>query len=171
MNSTKVKKIYNSSDLYKLHQIIEGIVGKRCWRVGFSYGGELRLHLGAKIPYGNPKMVGQKKGEWRLGTGGTTWELFTPKGLVNSKSGTEQNLEKKAKVLEGSRVANIEVSVPSNILTFTFTNKCLFRVIPGAEDDKYDLPYWKLFMPDDMLVAFGPGKHWSCKPSDVPISN
>ncbi len=171
MNGTKVKKVPKSTDLYKLHQIIGGIVGKRCWRVGFGYGGDLRLHHGARIAYGNPRMASQKKGEWRFATCGTTWELFTSKGLVDSRSGTERSLEKKAKILEGSRVANVEVSVPSNNLAIMFTNKCLFRIIPGTEDDKYDLPYWKLFMPDNMLVAFGPGKQWSCKPSDVPIPN
>jgi len=171
MNGTKVRKVSKSTDLYKLHQIIGGIVGKRCWRVGFGYGGDLRLHFGKKIAYENRMMEDEKKGAWRFATSGTSWKLVTPKLSVSSKTGKERNLERKARTLEGKAVTKIEFILPSNIIRFTFTNKCWFLVIPDAEDDKYDLPYWKLFMPDGMLVTFGPGKHWSCMPSDLPISN
>ena len=146
------------------------MVGKECWKAAFGYDGELRLHFGASLPYESPQMAGQFKGEWRLGTCGTAWILLKPNGFVSSKHGFEHDLEKKVKVLEGSRITRLDVSVPSNTLNIAFSNRWLFQIVPSPEDDRYDLPYWQLFMPDHMVVSFGPGRHWSCRRSDVPIS-
>src|SRR6476661_3370374 len=116
MSSRTIREVAGSTDLGRLHRVIEGVIDKRCWKVAFAYGGELRLHLGARIPYENPKLAGEKKGEWRIGTCGTAWTLFTPNGLVSSKKGSELSLQKKAKVLEGGKIISFDVSVPSNVL-------------------------------------------------------
>ncbi len=171
MKTKTVKAVARSTDLDRLHGVVGGLLNQKCWKVGFGYGEELRLHLGARIPYGSPRMAGKYMGEWRLATCGTTWVLFTPKnGLVHSNRGSERTLAAKAKVLEGARIESLDVSVPSNALVIRFSNKCLFMVIPQPQDDRYDLPYWELFTPNHMVLAFGPGKRWSFTRSDVPSS-
>lgn len=165
MNKAETE-VERSSDLTLLRSTIDGLVGKKCWRAAFTYGDELTLHFGRKVQYGLPAMAGKQKGEWRLGTRGTAWKLFTPNGLISSAKGAQTALESQVKVLEGRQVTNVSVSIPDNVLTVAFGNDYLFRVLPSAADDKVDLPYWELFMPNHKLVSFGPGDSWWCQPSD-----
>jgi hypothetical protein len=166
-NSTPVRR-QTSRDLSLLHSTVQGLIGKKCWRVAFTYGGELALDLGRGIAYGLPALAGKKRGEWRFGTRGTPWQLFTPDGLILSKQGSEDELESQAKVLEGRKVTGFSVSVPDSALTISFNGSYLFRVTPTAADDKYGLPYWELFMPGHRLIAAGPGPRWSSQPSNLP---
>lgn len=161
------KPIKNSCDLRKLPRTTEGIIGKKCWKIAFGYGGELHLHFGAKIPYENPKLAGQKKGEWRFNTCGTKWTLVSPDMSVSSHGADDKVLESKLKVLLNANVKHFEVSIPNNIVTVVFDNDCLLLVIPGPADDKFKLPYWELFTPNHMVVSFGPGRRWSYRRSDV----
>ncbi|HUY31720.1 MAG TPA: hypothetical protein VMV69_02995 [Pirellulales bacterium] len=143
---------------------IKGLAGKKCWKAGFAYGGELHLHFGAHVPCSNPRMAGRTKGSWRLGTCGTSWTLLTPNGKVTSGRG-EKKLESSIKSVEGATVRRCHVK--GRILTIGFDNECTLLIIPTAEDDKYeDVPYWELFMPRHMMVAFGPGNAWSYRRSD-----
>jgi len=155
-----------STDLDELHSVISSIIGKKCWRVNFTYGGSLSLHLGRQVPYTAPQMRGKKKGQWILGTVGTAWTLFTPHGVVSSKQKDEKKLEAKAKALEGRKVTRVNISVPDTVLTVTFDNDHLFQVTPTRNDARSSLPYWELYMPDHELVTFGPGNAWSHSRSD-----
>jgi len=172
MRSQTVNEIVDSTDFLKLHHIVSSILAKGCWRVDFGYGGDLRLNFGARIPYESPQMAGEKKGKWRFSTMGTAWMLFTPNGIVRGKKvkkRDEESLLKKTRAIEGGKVTSLEVSIPSNALSISFSNGCLLRVLPSPEDDKYDIPYWELLLPGHMFVAFGPGNRWSFRRSDVPI--
>ena len=115
MSSKTVKEVAESTDLGKLYSIVGGVIGETCWKVAFGYGGELRLHLGKPVSYENPKMAGERKGEWRFASCGTGWTLFTPNGVVSSKKGSEQTLEKRAKAIEGSKLIDFSVSVLSGL--------------------------------------------------------
>ena len=167
MTDETIKEVKGSSDLRKLARTIEGIVGKSCAKIAFGYGGELHLHFGAKLPYENPKLSGGTKGEWRLNTCGTGWVLFTPHGCVASTSVNEAFLQSELRVLGNAKVVDFEIGIPNNIITVEFENNCLLRIIPSPKDDKFDLPYWDLFMPNHMVVSFGPGSRWSYRRSDV----
>ncbi|HEY5315438.1 MAG TPA: hypothetical protein VIK18_23105, partial [Pirellulales bacterium] len=74
-------------------------------------------------------------------------------------------------ILENSQVSGVEISLPDNALTVLFSNQCLFRVVPMADDDVDGVPYWELFMPGNMFVSFGPGTRWSYRRSDVAASD
>ena len=160
-----------STDLGKLNPIIHGLIGRKCWKLAFTYGGELTLHFGRQISYNHPVMSGKKTGQWRLGTRATACAVFSPQGSISSKErATEEVLEEKLKVLEGRKVTKINVSVPDNILTIAFGNDHLFQVIPTISDAKDTMSYWELFMPNHTVVTFGPGNSWSCRRSDVADS-
>jgi hypothetical protein len=150
-----------------LYSKIIGLIGKKCWKVAFSYGGQLRLHFGARIPYSSPKMAGKKKGEWMFGTCGTPWILITPQGSVSSTDADEDELERKVSVLENAKVTGFGISVPDHALMLTFTGQRCLYIVPTA-DDHGDVPYWELFMPDDLYIEYGPDSHWTCARSDVP---
>jgi hypothetical protein len=138
------------------------LIGKKCWRARVGHGGELQLHLGAHVPYTSPKMAGKTKGSWRFGTCGTRWEIQTPKGRV---AANEQN----AKHFEETRVTGFKLT--GETLTITFSNKCRLRVVPAAEDDQCEVPYWELFAPGHKLITFGPAGKWSFRRSDVPLAS
>ena len=167
MTDKTMKEVKRSSNFHRLTRIIEGMVGKKCGVIAFGYGGELHLHFGAKLSYENPKLSGRSKGEWRLDTCGTDWSLFTPYKCVNSDGVNEKVLNSELSQLENATLVRFEISIPNNILTVCFDNECSFRIIPDPKDDKYGLPYWRLFTPNRMVVSFGPGSRWSCRRSNV----
>ena len=70
-------------------------------------------------------------------------------------------------MLGNAKVVDFKIGIPNNIITVEFENNCLLRIIPSPKDDKFDLPYWDLFMPNHMVVSFGPGSRWSYRRSDV----
>lgn len=152
----------------RLYPILQSLKGKKCWKAEFTYGGEMCLHFGARVPYANPKMAGKSKGAWILGTCGTPWHIVTPCGSLSSENGSEQEPAPQIKGLEGSTVANVGVSVPDGALTIVFTNRCRFLVTPGPRDRRYDLPYWELFLPDHGYLALGGENKWSYSRSNVP---
>ncbi|WP_295613667.1 hypothetical protein [Chamaesiphon sp. GL140_3_metabinner_50] len=51
--------IVNSRDLQALTQLACKLIGATCWRVNFSYGDELMLHFGDRVPYSQASMSGQ----------------------------------------------------------------------------------------------------------------
>lgn len=157
-------------DWESLLEIIQGWIGEKCWKVAFSYGSELRLHFGARRSYAHPRLAGQKKGSWIFGTCGTSWALMTPDGRISSDGASEEELEQRVAILERSKVTSIAFSIPDNGLFIGFSNDCLLHVTPVRSDDKSGVPYWELFLPGDLFVAFGPGKSWSCRRADLPAA-
>ena len=143
---------------------VRGIVGKRCWRARLGYGGELHLHLGARVPYRSTRMAGQKQGAWRFGTSGSDWTLKTPTGTVSSQLSSEEQLEQRLTELEGSRVSHFKAEGLK--LKVHFDSNCVLTLIPGAENG-HEIPHWELFMPRHLYLAFGPGKIWHYGRSDI----
>lgn len=168
MHHEATRSISRAKNPDKLHELVRGIVGQKCWKATFSYGGELVLHFGARLPCDHPKMDDEFEGEWIFGTCGTAWELSTPTERVLSVERGEAELEKKVAVLENRKVTRFQVT--GDVLAISFNNHCTLRVVPTAEDARHEVPYWELFMPKDMFVQFRPGAIWSYKRSDVPVS-
>ena len=151
----------------ELCRILQPLKGKKCWKAEFTYGGELCLHFGGRIPHDNPRMAGETKGTWIFGTCGTPWHLVTSEGPVSSENHSEECLEPQVKGLEGATVTKVEPNLPNGTLIIFFTNGRRLLVMPSARDRRYAMPYWELFLPKHMLLAFGPGNAWTCKRSDL----
>lgn len=58
MGMTLVQEVLKNEDLDKLAEITSGILGEVCWRANLSYGDELCLHIGDRIP--SKSMVGRE---------------------------------------------------------------------------------------------------------------
>jgi hypothetical protein len=142
------------------------IVGRKCWKATFAYGGELCLHFGRQLSYESPLMKGKKRGEWQLRTRGTAWQVLTPNQGFSSKDGNESALLKKLKCLVGRKVKDISVS-NANVLTIELEGNRLFRVTPTRHDARSKLPFWELAMPQHKVASFRPTIGWSLKPSNV----
>ena len=156
----------SSTDLQELYSAISGVIGKKCWKVQFVYGGNLSLHFGRHMPCVSPRMRGKKKGEWLLETLGTGWTMFTPRGVIVSSEYDEHRLERKLRVLEGRKVTRINLTVPDHSLTISFGEDYLFQLTPTANDTKSEVPYWEFFLSGHRLITFGPGNVWLCTRSD-----
>lgn len=167
-----MREIVDSTDLNLLHVAIGGLIGRKCWKVAFTYGGELTLHFGRRLSYGTPQLADEKHGEWELDTRASSWVLFTPSGAVSDRDGEEANLEVKLRALQGREVTRINVGVPDNVLSVEFGGQHMFQIVPKKTRiaKKDDLSDWELFMPHHQMVTFGPGKTWSRRRSDVPMS-
>lgn len=164
--TTLVQKVTQAADLDKLREITSGILGKTCWKVNLSYGDELTLHIGARLPYSQKSMAGQEKGAWILGTRGTAWRLDSPSETITGSEDDPEVSRQKIYVIEDTTVTTFETSYPNLALTVTFGNGYKLRLFPEAEED-FGLPYWELFTPDRLLLKVGVGAEWSYIRSDL----
>ncbi len=161
------KKIKKSEDLEDIKRILQGMIGEICWQTSVSYGEELDLHIGDKIPYEEKSMRGKLKGSWILGSRCTDWELkLGNKLIVNSQS---DKIIDKISVIENQTITDINISYPELILSLKFSNQCEFSILPDLEDDS-GVSCWELFAPNHKLLQIEPNYLWSYLPSDIPIN-
>src|SRR2546422_6001141 len=133
----RVNDIARKHNLDGLYSMIKGVVGKTCWKAILGYGGELRLHMGARIPYDSPKMAGKKKGAWAFGTSATPWILITPEGLIASDRENDGELEERVKVLENRKVTGFGLSLPNHVWLMTFSKRCYLLVLPANHGNRH----------------------------------
>src|SRR5437764_1108016 len=77
-DSESIKPVESSRDLTLLNRLLSALVGQPFLKAKRSYGGELMLHFGGPVPYTSPKLAGEKKGAWILGTRASGWGLSLP---------------------------------------------------------------------------------------------
>jgi hypothetical protein len=169
MSTRLIQKVVTDADLDKLREITHGIVGEVCWRASVSYGDELCLDIGARLPYSQKVMAGKEKGEWILGTRGSAWILTSSDETLASSDEDPDVFKRALHCIEGAAIVAFETRFPDLVLTITFSNGCKLTVFTSNEDN-FDLPYWELFTPYDMVLQTGPGAMWSYIRSDVPES-
>jgi hypothetical protein len=169
MIETQVRNIIQPSDLNQLLQIMNGLIGETCWKAKLSYGDELTLHIGEKIPYSQKSMAGKEKGAWILGTRATQWQLNCLDKVVVSSEDDPELIKNKISIIKENTITNVQISYPNLILTVSFENKCDLILFPNKED--VDLPYWEVFTPDQMVIKVGPGITWSIKSSKTKINS
>jgi hypothetical protein len=155
MNTNLVHKITKSTDLAPLRELTSGVIGETCWRASLSYGDELTLHIGARIPYSQKSMFGQEKGAWILGTRGTAWRLDSPTEILAGSKDDPEILRQKIQAIENTKITVLETSYPELALTVIFNNKFKLMLFPKAEEDS-DLPFWEMFTPSQRVLKVGP---------------
>lgn len=67
-----------TTDPSVLGVVLGELAGLPCLKAEVSYGGELMLHFGSGQSYQHPKLKNQERGEWILGTRGSSWAVFVP---------------------------------------------------------------------------------------------
>ncbi|CBN57680.1 MULTISPECIES: hypothetical protein [Kamptonema] len=165
-----LQPIKNDADLVQLRSIVSVIIGELCWNARMSYGDELYLYIGERIPILNKLMKGKEQAAWMLGTRGTDWTLESPtKEIITSSKELPEVFKEKVKVIEGTTITAFETHYPDLILTVEFSNGCKLKIFPDLADD-FDLSYWELFTPDNMLLTLEPGAIWTYTRADVPKS-
>ncbi|MBA3924006.1 MAG: hypothetical protein H0X31_20835 [Nostocaceae cyanobacterium] len=164
MTTNLVHKITKATDLDQIKEITAGIIGETCWKASLSYGDELTLHIGAKIPYPQKSMAGKEKGSWILGTRATAWKLDSATDILATSEDDGEIIKQQMQVIEGSKIIMLETTYPSLNLTIKFDNECQLKLLPNAEDS-LDLPDWEIFTPDRMILKVS-GTRWSYTCSD-----
>jgi hypothetical protein len=165
MTTNIVKQVTKATDLEQLREIASGIIGETCWRASLSYGDELSLHIGARVPYSQNSLAGKEKGEWILGTRGTPWRLDCVSETLATSEDAPEIIRQKVYAIEGTTITKLETSYPELALTVTFDNECKLTLLPSSEDE-IDLPYWEIFTPYRMILKIGPSAMWSYTRSD-----
>ncbi|MGG6270130.1 hypothetical protein ACQ4M3_33920 [Leptolyngbya sp. AN03gr2] len=158
-------RIGTVQDLTQPLELANRLVGETCWQASFSYGDELNLHFGERIPYSHPKLVGQSKGSWILGSRGTNWQLESPLGILITSEASREEMEAEVKKIEGSTVTKLEIGFPQLDLILSFDHQLCLKILPTSEDDEYNLAYWELFTPDHHLLEVRPRMTWVYKSS------
>lgn len=147
------RNVREPKDLDELGAILRALQGKRCWRARLGYGDELRLEFGAKIPYRNPLLAAERRGEWTLGGRASPWTLTTrdePAPLSR---------------IEGLNVVEAGVRSSSLDLRLTFQDGTVLEVVNDPAE--HELAAWELFTPDGMVLRTGPGLRWSYQRGDL----
>jgi hypothetical protein len=183
--------VAKSSSRGHLRLLLEGLVGQPCVKVAFSYGGELLLHFGDRLPYEHPKMQGKARGSWVLGTRASVWKLFLEaSGVLIGSPGSEphdypnpprisnEEVEAKARAIAGVWVAGTD-PLPTRpgdgyALLVRFGDGSHLMVLPSPpdEEDAADpVADWELFTPFGMYLQVGPGPTWSYLPSNTQAAS
>jgi hypothetical protein len=143
------------------------VIGKSCWKVGVSYGDELTLDIGDKLPYKQKVMKGKLKGEYVLGVRDSYWALtLGTKHITDDNEGVDSFLNK-VKVTENTLITDIQTDGRFSVLTVTFDNSYTLDVYPTMEEQGLD--YWELFLPGNEFIHMRPGRILSLDRSDVPM--
>lgn len=165
MQTNLVQKVSTAKDLEHLKNITNGIIGEICWRASLSYGDELTLHIGAKIPYSQKSMVNREKGAWILGTRASAWRIESANETLTTSDEEAEIIRQKIQAIENTAITVFETNYPDLTLTLVFSNGCKLTLFPDTED--FELPYWELFTPYKMFLKFGPDAIWSYTNSDL----
>src|SRR5215216_7806025 len=123
-----VHRVVEPTDLDRLNEIISEILGATCWRANLSYGDELILNIGDRLPYSQPSMAGREKGAWMLGTRASAWRIHCPMGTLASSDEDPDALKQKLHYVEGTSVTEFNTGFPDLALTVNFANGCALRV-------------------------------------------
>lgn len=158
-NKKDIQQVKEATDLSQLKKITNKIVGEICWRASLSYGSELVLDIGAKIPYSQKSMAGQLQGAWILGAQATSWRLSENFETVVNSSDEIEKIKEKICLIENTTVTQFDIAFPDLVLTIAFNEKYKLILTPDLND--YDLPYWELFTPEQMVLKVGAGATWS----------
>ncbi|MFB2834836.1 hypothetical protein [Floridanema evergladense] len=159
MTPNLVREVTKLTDIREIAEITMKAFLQICWKATLSYGDELSLHIGAKIPYSQKSMVGKEKGEWIVGTRGTPWQLkFGGETIATSEEDAE-NIRGKVKAIENNHISWF-VPTPELGFNMGFSNGYELILIPEIEDDS-GLPYWEMFTPEAMVLKVGPNAIWS----------
>ncbi len=168
MTTNLVKNITRLSDLEPLTQIINGLIGETCWKASLSYGDELTLHIGERIPYSQKSMIGKEKGAWILGTQATQWQIDSPSETVVTSEDDSEIIKQRVVVIKDSTIAAIEINYQNLGLTVALNNEYKLILLPNHEDyeNGVDLPYWEIFTPHQMVLKVGLRATWSYSSSN-----
>ncbi len=150
--------IINSHDLQALTQLASNLIGETCWRVNFSYGDELMLHFGDRLPYRQASMSGQEKGAWILGTRVSPWQIYAAGAMVADSETNAAELSTQIRLPIGKKVRDVKLDPATMQLSIEFTDD-LSLVLQPELDSEAGLPEWELFMPSGMVLQAG--RVWS----------
>jgi hypothetical protein len=188
----------DSSDLARLASMLEVLAGQRCLKVDFDYGPELMLHVGTPIPYSHPRLKGEQKGSWILGTRASRWQLLLggsglliqtgppepflplmPPTGVDVRPISPEEVEKKTGLLSGFLILSASPFPTQSKkgmgfgVAIEFGDGSRLLVVPTEEPDdpREPLADWELFTPFHTYLRVGPGVIWSKLPSNGSEAN
>lgn len=165
MTPNLVHRVSSDADLNKPREITRGLLGEPCWKAALSYGDELRLEIGARVPTTKKSMKGSEKGAWMFGTRQSDWTIESQSGTLVTSHADSRPQREKLHQLEGTTIVGFEISYPSLIPTVSFSNGYTLTLLKQVDDDS-ELPYWELFTPYRMVLKVGPKDIWSYVSTD-----
>jgi hypothetical protein len=162
----QIHEVRHASDVEKIEQLMQGIISEVCWGIHLSYGNELKLEIGARLPY--RVLKGKERGEWSLGARASQWFFYlSNEPLVTSRDSIEL-FKQKTPLMEGNPITAFSVEYPELGLEITFSNEMRLKISPSW--DSSELAHWELLAPNSMFLQVGPEATWRYHPSDIPPS-
>jgi hypothetical protein len=71
--------------------------------------------------------------------------------------------------LRGKTIISADLEGPLGNLTIGFSDGTSFRVWVDPQEAPDDPVNWKVYTPDDLVLAWGPGVHWALKRDGDPL--
>jgi hypothetical protein len=143
--------IENDRDGELLPEILSLLLDQICWSVKMSYGDEIHLHIGDKVPSPRRKSEDDYQGSWVVGTRGAPWTLTGRGRSIASSEEAIEEIEKRLTVLEGMPVTAIDIQYPEAILIWQFDGDYLFTITPDRNEES-ELADWEILTPERTIL-------------------
>lgn len=104
-------------------------------------------------------MAGKMKGAWILGAQATSWRLSENTETIVTSSDKTEEIKENISLIEKTTITQFDIGFPDLGITMSFNEKYKLILMPDVND--YDLPYWELFTPEQMVLKVGAGAIWS----------
>ncbi|XWK89160.1 MAG: hypothetical protein U7127_03570 [Phormidium sp.] len=105
MTPNLVREVTQLTDIREIAEITMKVFLQICWKATLTYGDELSLHIGAKIPYSQKSMAGKQKGEWIVGTRGNPWQLKSGGETIANSEEDAESIRGKVKAIENNHIS------------------------------------------------------------------
>jgi hypothetical protein len=157
-----IKPNITKEDIDNIYRIVQPMLGQIAWSVRLGVGSFVTMEFGNIISI-TPK---NKRGEWLLWIYYCGWYLEKPNGIFIGSGDSRDVLKKEVKVLEGQKLADIEISTVAFDTNFIFDNHNVLHTFPISFCD--DCESWKLYTPERKVLLIDPRGKWSFDLANKP---
>ena len=157
----------SQAELSEVQDKLTPLIGKRAWQPNQGIGSFLTFEFGAKIPEKPVKSKLLQRirkdpwpdcGEWHLWIYMCAWRIERGNEVLASSEDDRSKIGTALQSLDDRILSSVKILSESLDTSFIFGNEIVLRTF---STELKGAVHWKLFTPDQNVLALGPGSSWS----------
>jgi hypothetical protein len=165
MEINQIGQVSGGDDAETIVTLVESLKNLVCWQVRVAYGDEIKFDMGDVVVQLFPKGREVHRGAWVLDLFAASWQLDWGTEQTVSSDDERETFLPHLNALQSLPITSVEFQKDTWKLLVGFANKYRLCASPpeASPDDPDDLVWWKLFMPNNMVLMCGPTNKWEIK--------